>query len=133
MSALAEADLEGEAVSRDTKEEVGKTCAPAGAAGAAGEASKAETAGEEGCTLVAKWQGKTIELPELAKSTTIGEIKVGGYLVSPGSGVGGEGPCRGKEGASLDAKSVFWPRRRNPPQHVDVHTNVSLATRCVCR
>lgn len=75
MSALAEEGLKGEPGSVETKEDVGKTCPPA----AAGQASKGETAEEDGCTLVAKWQGKTIELPELAKSTTIGEVKVCDY------------------------------------------------------
>lgn len=28
-----------------------------------------------GCTLVAKWQGSTIELPALPRTTTIGEVK----------------------------------------------------------
>lgn len=76
MSALVEEDLKEKTGSEETKEGVEKTSAPAGAAGAPGEGSKGET--KEGCTLVAKWQGKTIELPELAKSTTIGEVKVNG-------------------------------------------------------
>eukprot|EP00752_Nemacystus_decipiens_P002670 g2498.t1 len=74
MSALVEKDLKGETGSGEIKDETGKACAPASAAGAAaGEASTVKT--DEGCTLVAKWQGKTIELPELARSTTIGEVK----------------------------------------------------------
>lgn len=31
------------------------------------------------CTLVAKWQGSAIELPNLSPSTTIGEVKVSGF------------------------------------------------------
>lgn len=78
MSALAEVDLKGQAVSGEAEKRVGETSASAGASGATGAGSQVETTTEEGCTLVAKWQGKTIELPELAKSTTIGEVKVGG-------------------------------------------------------
>lgn len=54
------------------------------AAGAADAASAGAAAGDTGgktgdegkCTLVAKWQGSTIELPVLPKTTTIGEVKV---------------------------------------------------------
>lgn len=35
-----------------------------------------ELSSEGTCTLVAKWQGSTIELPVLPKTTTIGEVKV---------------------------------------------------------
>ncbi len=55
----------------------GASEAGAGAAEAAGKHKQAAAPAEDGCTLVAKWQGKTIELPDLAKSTTIGEVKVG--------------------------------------------------------
>lgn len=75
MSALAEEVLKGESGLGKADGGTGESGASAGAAGAtAGVCSK----DEDGCTLVAKWQGKTIELPELAKSTTIGEVKVGG-------------------------------------------------------
>ena len=60
----------------EAKEEAGESCASSGGAGETVSKEETETA-EAGCTLVAKWQGKTIELPELAKSTTIGEVKVG--------------------------------------------------------
>lgn len=79
MSALAEADLKGAPGSGEAGKGAGETCASAGA-GAAGTTGVGSKQGEngEGCTLVAKWQGKTIELPELAKTTTVGEVKVGG-------------------------------------------------------
>ncbi|CAM9566062.1 unnamed protein product [Ectocarpus sp. 4 AP-2014] len=51
--------------------------APAGQAGAAAATSAAAAAS---CTLVAKWQGSTIELPVLPSSTTIGEVKVGAMV-----------------------------------------------------
>ena len=33
------------------------------------------------CTLVAKWQGNTIELPVLPRTTTIGEVKASSSLI----------------------------------------------------
>lgn len=38
-----------------------------------------EGAAAGGCTLVAKWQGSTIELPALPRTTTIGEVKARSY------------------------------------------------------
>lgn len=44
---------------------------------AAGASSSAEgESGSSGCTLIAKWQGNTIELPVLSMGTTIREVKV---------------------------------------------------------
>lgn len=88
MSAL-EAQLKGPAAGSEESGEGGPAPAAAAAAsattgtGEAGAAAGGATTAGAGagagasCTLVAKWQGSTIELPVLPSSTTIGEVKVG--------------------------------------------------------
>lgn len=78
MSAL-DAELKGAASLEGA--EGGASASAASAAAAAGGSETAASASPaaaaaDGCTLVAKWQGSTIELPVLPKSTTIGEVKV---------------------------------------------------------
>lgn len=45
------------------------------AADGAGALAAGASSSESGCALVAKWQGSTIELPVLPRSTTIAEVK----------------------------------------------------------
>lgn len=82
MSAL-DAELKGAAGAEGAGDAASAPVA-AGVAGAAGAgeagASASAAAATDGCTLVAKWQGSTIELPVLPKSTTIGEVKVRGKV-----------------------------------------------------
>lgn len=64
--------------STSSVQEVPAAPAPAAAATAATAVAS--------CSLVAKWQGKTIELPALPASTTIGQVKVsvaGNFDVHP--------------------------------------------------
>lgn len=58
---------EASSVAQESGGAVSATAADAGASAAAAEASY---------NLVARWQGQTIELPSLAASTTIAEVKV---------------------------------------------------------